>query len=196
MPTIPNARALALAGTLAVSACAHPVPASMEPAMAATATPAAHDARSLLSSLLDLIRATPRVADLTPERLGDAMHAEVKTFGPASYYGFGGRIDANWAYSVTVDQAAADGARLDLMFGPVPANATPEATAICDLDFDQVQHRLTADGFKHEPRYGEHGQILEDVFRAGATELTVRTQNATSRPTVPVRRCVVGITVT
>lgn len=182
MPQSPNAsRLLALAGSLALSACAQsPTAPNEAPAMSPTAvSQAAPDARTLLQSLLELIRQTHRVQDITPERLGTAMGQHVATWGP-SHYGFGGRVTPEWNYSAEVNGTGMNGASMDFSFGPVTPGASPDATGICALDFDAFDKALRDAGFAAQPYYGEHGELLWHRYQRDALSVEVLTKGETA----------------
>ena len=188
--------ALALLGSLALSGCAQTAvstpaeaPPMSAPVAASTATP---DARSLLQSLLDLIVATPRVQDVTPDRLGAAMHQTVQSWGP-SHYGFGGTLTGEWRYALEVDQASMHGPRLDFSFVPATAGTTPVATDICAYDFDAVAALLTASGFRHETRRGEHDRVIDDRFLRDGQTVTVLTRGESDVADKATHRCVVSV---
>lgn len=188
-------RAIALLGSLALSACAQSplstteAPPMSAPAQTSTATP---DARSLLQSWIELIIATPRVQDLTAARLGAAMHLPVQSWSP-THYGFGGALTRDWRYSMEVDQASMHGPRADFSFVPATKGAYPAATDICALDFDAVSRQLTAAGFSHETRRGEHDRVVDERFTRGAQTVTVLTQGEADTADAAHHACIVSV---
>lgn len=172
---------LLMLGMLSISACAQTIKAPVQPSStrkepqmtAMNHQTAQTEAGKLMSGLLALINSSRSIVDFTAERLGNAMDAEVKSFGPG-HFGYGGKLTEQWAYALEVMQESMHGPRLDLEFMNQSPSKDASATGICEVDFDQVSRDLQAHGFSQEPAYGEHGNIIAyDFDRPGLSVTTV-----------------------
>ena len=172
-------RLLALAGSLALSACAHSPSTNEAPAMSTPAVShAATDAPTLLKSMLELIRGTHRVQDITPERLRAVMGLQVETWGPTRF-GFRGDVTPRWRYFADVDVARAQAPGMEFSFVPTAPGSAPDATDLCAFDLDAFDAALRSEGFQGEPHYGEHGEVLWQQYRRGQLSVEVKFQGET-----------------
>lgn len=194
---------LLMLGTLSLSACAQTIKAPAQPSStrkepqmtAMNHQTAQTEAGKLMYGLLTLINTSRSIADFTAERLGQAMNAEAKPFGPG-HFGYGGKLTEQWAYALEVKQESMQGPRLDLEFMDQSPSKDASATGICEVDFDQVSKDLKAHGFSQEPVYGEHGNIIAYHFdRAGLSVTTVVIGEASNPIEKISHQCVRAMTI-
>lgn len=139
------------------------------------------DAEHALLRLLELIRTTPAMRDLTQEKLAQVIGLDFVASG-SGRYGAGERITQDWWYGVELDQTLAAGPRLDFSFNPDQTGAAPSMSEICALDFDRFASELEAMGFTRERYHGEHGRVIHDRFERAGLAVTVYSQQEASAP--------------
>ncbi|MGH8082403.1 MAG: hypothetical protein ACREP7_17635 [Lysobacter sp.] len=137
-----------------------------------TATPAGApklSAEQMLTGLLELIRASKRVEDLTPEHVGQVLGVDVqRARDQPQRYGYGEAVNAQWYQNIDVDLQRTSGARFNFSFDPNPPGTYPPIAELCRLDYKRFTGELEAMGFKRTPYHGEHGRFVNDWFdRAG-----------------------------
>jgi hypothetical protein len=152
---------LALVTLLAASApLTHATEAKETPRMNASA---AHvTAEQAMHGMLELIRATPSVAELTPETMGERLGLPIKRLS-TDHFGYAQPLAGGWAFSVERQQVGTVGPRVDLIFSPVGEDRPP-ATPICTPDFGHFTQELERMGFKRQSAHGEHGRWTYDAF--------------------------------
>lgn len=192
--SVPRVSPLALL-VFALTACAH-VPSPGDPSsrdrsakenasMTTTATAAEAfapqlDAEQSLRRLLDLIRGSRSVQDISAERLREVFGV---TFAEASgRHGFAERLDRDWWSSFELDPNGAYGPRFEFAFRPDPSNANPAASAICALDYKAFAVELEAMGFRHETHRAEHNRILHEQFERPGMTVQVYTRGEAEAP--------------
>lgn len=148
---------------------AYAQPADAEPAHASKAeieyqTQPSLTATQALQRMLELIRSSSRVTDITPETVHRIFGVQAKVIDQ-DRFGYGQRLPGNWAFSL--ERLTGDGiggTRLDLIFDPIPgAQASPLPTT-CEPNFAQFTEALVSMGFSRQSRYGEHGRWIFDAF--------------------------------
>lgn len=123
-------------------------------------------AEQAMRGMLDLIRATPSVAELTPEAMGERLGLPITRLS-ADHFGYAQPLGDGWAFSVERHQVGTVGPRVDLIFSPVGEDR-PIAKPICTPDFSHFTQELERMGFKRNRAYGEHSRWAYDAFdRAG-----------------------------
>lgn len=126
-------------------------------------TASAHvTAEQAMHGLLELIRATPSVAELTPETMGERLGLPIKRLS-TDHFGYAQPLSGGWAFSVERQQVGSLGPRVDLIFSPI-GEGRPAATPICTPDFGHFTKELERMGFKRQRAYGEHGRWIYDAF--------------------------------
>lgn len=175
---------------LALAACAHG-PSSRDRSakenapMTTTATAAEAfapklDAEQSLRRLLDLIRSSRSVSDITAERLREVFGV---SFSEASgRHGFAERLTRDWWSSFELDPNSAYGPRFEFAFRPDPPNANPAASAICALDYKAFAAELEAMGFRHETYRAEHNRIIHEQFERPGMTVQVYTRGEAETP--------------
>lgn len=138
------------------------------------------DAEQSLLRLLDLIRDSRTIRDITAERLQ-------QTFGVAfaadsGRLGFGERLTGDWWSSFEFDPANAYGPRFEFAFRPDPPGTYPPLSDICRIDFDRFAAELTKLGFSRDTHRGEHNRVIHDLFQREGLAVTVRTRGEADDP--------------
>lgn len=136
-------------------------------------------AEQALTRLLELIRSSHSLGDLTAERVSEIMGVQVKRAADGSGdYSFYEPSAPGWLHGF--DFSTKHG-RFNFSFDPVKAGASPDPAAICTPDLAQVASALEAAGFTKTPHYdaappsppeplpfsGErpsHGRLLDYTF--------------------------------
>ncbi len=131
-------------------------------------------AGQLLLRLLELIQTTTSGSDLTLERVSAALREPARTFAPG-HFGYGGALTSEWSYGLEVKQAGTPDARLDLNFIDTGPQQKAQATAICQVDFNQFATALHAAGFARETVRGEHGRTIYHRFERAQLSIKVDT---------------------
>lgn len=138
------------------------------------------DAEQSLLRLLDLIRDSKTIQDITAERLQ-------QTFGVAfaadsGRLGFGERLTKDWWSSFELDPASTYGARFEFSFRPDPPGTYPPLSDICAIDFDRFAAELVKQGFTRETYRGEHNRVIHDLFQRAGLTVTVYTRGEADNP--------------
>lgn len=138
------------------------------------------DAEQSLLRLLELIRGSKTVKDITAGRLQ-------QTFGVAfaedsGRLGFGERLTKDWWSSFELDPAHPYGARFEFSFRPDPPGSYPPASAICAVDFDRFAAELQKMGFGRETYRAEHNRVIHDLFERPGMSVTVYTRGEADSP--------------
>ncbi|WP_418120677.1 hypothetical protein [Variovorax sp. 350MFTsu5.1] len=114
-----------------------------------------------LQRMLELIRSSRSVADVTPASMQRALGVQVKKVD-SQQFGYGQRLPGNWAFGIMRQDVSGAG-RVDLTFSPLPG-MQPVPWSRCEPDFARFTARLASMGFARHSSYGEHGRWLYDVF--------------------------------
>lgn len=156
---------LALLGSLAMSACAHPTPVTTEPPRMSPVAeaPTRANAASLLRSMLELAVDTKRIEEITPEKLASELGLPISKWAEGRY-GASGSVHEEWIYAVDFLQASMNGPRLDLTFAPAKGHQSASIDPGCEVDLETVDQRLQAGGFEGRTEYGEHGQVIQHTY--------------------------------
>lgn len=155
-------------------------PAMTPPATASQAHAPRLDAEQSLLRLLDLIRDSRTLRDVTAERLQ-------RTFGvpfveDSGRLGFGERLTADWWSSFELDPGHAYGPRFEFAFRPDPPGTHPPLTDICAVDFDRFAAELQKMGFSRETYRAEHNRVIHDLFQRPGLSVTVYTRGEADDP--------------
>jgi hypothetical protein len=132
------------------------------------------DAEQSLLRLLDLIRDSKTVADITPARLQ-------ATFGVPfdesnGRFGFAEQLSRDWWSSFELDPKRAYGTQFEFAFRPSQPDAYPAATEICAVDFDRFAAELQKQGFSRETYRAEHNRVIHERFERPGLAVTVYTR--------------------
>ena len=177
-----------------LTACAHaPSPASAASASSAkeifnmTSTAAASqvfaprlDAEQSLLRLLELIRDSKTVQDITAERLQRTF--DVAFAAASGRLGFGERLTRDWWSSLELDPAHPYGARFEFSFRPDPPGTYPPLSDICGINFDRFAAELQTMGFSRETYRAEHNRVIHDLFQRPGLTVTVYTRGEADSP--------------
>ena len=170
---------LVVSAALALTACAHARPVMVTDSMTSDSTPAmaehgaagtpgrASSAEGLLTGVLELIRTSQRLDDVSPARLKAVFGIDVEHARDGSgRYGTGGALAPGWAFGVEVIPPATQGLtpRFSLDIQPAVAGTAPDMGAVCQPDFEQFAARLQATGLQRTPYHAEHGRYLHDEY--------------------------------
>lgn len=138
------------------------------------------DAGQSLLRLLELIRGSKTIADITPARLQSTFGVDftVESGRP----GFGERLTGDWWSSFELDPDNAYGARFEFSFRPNQAGSYPPFTGICQIDFDRFSDELKAMGFSRETYRAEHNRVIHDLFQRDGLTVTVYTRGEADSP--------------
>ncbi|PPT76580.1 hypothetical protein XaplCFBP3122_09025 [Xanthomonas arboricola pv. populi] len=182
-----------LLATLALGACAHtaatPAPAtvtethamtSSSPTHASSATPTAE---GLLSRLLELIKGSKTISDLTPEYLSSTMGQAVHNVkdDDRRYRAFG-VLTNDWSYGFGLEETKLDGRWFEFRFDRNTAGASPPMTEICRLDFDSFTKQLEKMGFARERNVVEDGRWMSDFFTRPGMRIEVFPRGEAAEP--------------
>lgn len=138
------------------------------------------DAEQSLLRLLELIRGSKTVQDITPERLQQVFGVDFAVASGRS--GYGERLTRDWWSSFELDPAHPYGARFEFSFRPDPPGTYPPLTAICSIDFDRFAAELQAMGFSRETYRAEHNRVIHDLFQREGLTVTVYTRGEADSP--------------
>jgi len=183
-----------LFAALGLAACAHaPSPDSSAspgsiqetPAMTSTATASQAfsprlDAEQSLLRLLEMIRGSKTVQDITADRLQQTFGVEFTVASGRS--GFGERLTRDWWSSIELDPDHPYGARVEFSFRPDQAGTYPPLTDICKVDFDRFAAELQKMGFSRETYRAEHNRVIHDLFQRDGLSVTVYTRGEADNP--------------
>lgn len=134
-------------------------------------------AEQALRGVLELIRTSKSVSQLTPDRLEKAMGVPVKRRSDG--YGYTDRLTPQWVYDFSMQEFDSSnhtkGMRFEFSFDAT-AGAPFPMTDICRLDFDHFTAELEVMGYIREPYYDSappadmgqprlpHGRLMYDSF--------------------------------
>ena len=138
------------------------------------------DAEQSLLRLLDLIRESRTIRDITAERLQQTFG--VAFASDAGRLGFGERLTGDWWSSFEFDPANTYGPRFEFTFRPDPPGTYPPLGDICKVDFDRFAAELQTMGFKRETYRGEHNRVIHDLFQREGLTVTVHTRGEADDP--------------
>lgn len=138
------------------------------------------DAEQSLRRLLDLIRGSRSIGEITADRLREVFG--VAFTESSGRHDFAERLDRDWWSSFEFDPNGAYGPRFEFAFRPDPPNANPAATAICALDYQAFAAELEAMGFRHETYRAEHNRILHEQFERPGMTVQVHTRGEAEAP--------------
>jgi hypothetical protein len=184
----------ALFAALGLAACAHSPspdspasPGSTKETSAMTSTATASqafsprlDAEQSLLRLLELIRGSKTIADITPERLHATFGVDFTVDSGRS--GFGERLTREWWSSLELDPSNPYGARFEFSFRPDQAGTYPPFSDICQVDFDRFAAELQKMGFSRETYRAEHNRVIHDLFQRDGLTVTVYTRGEADSP--------------
>lgn len=132
------------------------------------------DAEQSLLRLLDLIRDTKTVADITPDRLQTIFG--VSFAESDGRFGFAEQLSRDWWSSYEWDPTRSYGPQFEFAFRPAQPDAYPTASGICALDFERFAAELQTQGFKRETYRAEHNRVIHDRFERQGLTVTVYTR--------------------
>ena len=138
------------------------------------------DAERSLLRLLDLIRDSRTIRDITAERLQQIFG--VAFASDDGRLGFGERLTGDWWSSFEFDPASTDGPRFEFSFRPDPPGTYPPLSDICKVDFDRFAAELQTMGFKRDTYRGEHNRVIHDLFQREGLTVTVHTRGEADNP--------------
>ncbi len=119
-------------------------------------------AKQALQRMLELIRGSKDIGDITPEYMHKTMGVEIKTVDKDEY-GYGQRLAGNWAWNIQHQQIDSVGPRVDFAFGAMPGTQASPAD-ICEPDFAHFTGELEGMGFSRHSSRGEHNRWTYDYF--------------------------------
>ena len=138
------------------------------------------DAEQSLLRLLDLIRDSKTVQDITDDRLQATFGVAFTT--NSGRLGFAEQITQDWWSSFELDPARAQGAQFEFAFRPSQPESYPAATDICSVDFDRFAAELQKQGFSRETYRAEHNRVIHDLFQRPGLTVTVYTRGEADNP--------------
>lgn len=147
------------------------------------------DAEQSLLRLLDLIRDSRTIADVTPERLQ-------ATFGvpfaeSSGRFGFAEQLSRDWWSSYELNPQRRLGAQFEFAFRPSRPGEYPAATAICAVDFERFAAELQKQGFSRETYRAEHNRVIHERFERPDLAVTVYTRGESdATPEKIIHSCV------
>lgn len=157
----------------------------------------AASAEELLTGVLELLRTSQHLDDISPARLKAVLGIEVEYARDGSgRYGAGGALAPGWTFGVEVIPPGIPGLtpHFSLDIQSAVAGTTPDMGAVCQPDFEQFAARLQAMGLQRTPYRAEHGRYLYDQYAKGPLSIEV-TPGAQLDPATMaiVRTCVRSI---
>lgn len=138
------------------------------------------DAEQSLLRLLELIRGSKTIADITPERLHTIFGVDFTVASGRS--GFGERLTRDWWSSLELDPDHPYGPRFEFSFRPDQTGAYPPFSDICQIDFDHFAAELQKMGFSRETYRAEHNRVIHDLFQRDGLTVTVYTRGEADSP--------------
>lgn len=144
--------------------------------------PPVRSAEDLLRRLLDLLRDSHDIADVSRARVRQAFEVDFEV--DQRRLGFGERLCREWWSSIELDPDGAFGPSFELAFRPDCAGTFPSASSICAIDFDQFAAELKAMGFEHESLMGENGRVVHENFDRDGLSVIVHTRIEAEEPAV------------
>ena len=142
--------------------------------------PPVRPAEDLLRRMLDLLRDSHEITDLTRARIRRAFDVDFEI--DEGRLGFGERLCREWWSSIELDPDGALGPSFELAFRPDCAGTSPAATGICAIDYEQFAAELKAMGFEHESLVGENGRIVHENFDRDGLSVIVHTRGEADAP--------------
>ena len=122
-------------------------------------------AERALGGLLELLRDSRSLADLTEARLEGVLGVPFERAADGKdRIGFGEQVTPDWVHGFELDRAGLHGPTLDYSLHPVVAGAHPDLTAVCGVDFEGFGAAMKAMGFAAEPYRAEHGRLMHVQF--------------------------------
>lgn len=158
-----------------------------------TAAPASADlsATQALERMLDLIRASPRAADMTPDVVQRIVGVPLVQTRPHQF-NYGQRLPGDWAFGVEIGQDETGRPRVDLFIDPIPETpASP--TPGCVPDYERVAGELASMGFARHSWYSSHRQWRYDYFHRDGMTVYVYPRTERSSDGAVVMTCIHGI---
>lgn len=132
------------------------------------------DAEQSLLRLLDLIRDSKTVADITPERLQATFGVP---FGENDgRFGFAEQLSNDWWTTLDLNPKRAYGTQFEFAFRPSRPDEYPAATEICAVDFDRFAAELHKQGFSRDTYRAEHNRVIHERFERPGLAVTVYTR--------------------
>lgn len=158
-------KASLLSAVLSLSACAHspapsPVTAKEAPPMTreSSAVRPRLTAEQALLRLLEIVRTSGTIADLTPERLEQVMEVPISPLGRG--HGHFEQITPYWSYRLSLTHShRISPPNFDITFWPARGIDSPPMTDICQIDYDQFTAELETMGFTRKPYYDPIAQM-------------------------------------
>ena len=138
------------------------------------------DAEQSLLRLLELIRSSKTVQDITAARLQQTF--DVEFTAASGRFGFGEHLTRDWWSSFELDPTHPYGARFEFSFRPDPPGTYPPLTEICSIDFDRFAAQLQVMGFSRETYRAEHNRVIHDLFQRPGLTVTVYTRGEADSP--------------
>lgn len=138
-------------------------------------------AEFLLLRLIDLIKQSKSVHDLTPDAVSAVMQQPVTFFTP-DRFGYRGLLTADWRFTLDVKTVKSVTERLDLDFIDRTPNRSAPATEICQIDFDRFAAEMAKAGFSRTTINGEHGIVVYDRFDRPNLSIKVSTRGEAAEP--------------
>lgn len=132
------------------------------------------DAEHSLLRLLDLIRDSKTVDDITPARLQSAFGVAFAEHD--GRLGFAEQLSRDWWSSFELDPKRAYGTQFEFAFRPSQPEAYPAATDVCAVDFERFAAELQKLGFSRETYRAEHNRVIHDRFERPGLTVTVYTR--------------------
>jgi len=129
------------------------------------------DAEQALSRLVELIRGTRAIGEISAENLHAAFGVPFNENG--GRFGFAEQLSADWWSSLEWDPTRSLGPQFSLTFVPVDPDRHAPATAICGLDFQRFATELQHAGFERETYRTEHSRVIHDRFQRDGLSVTV-----------------------
>jgi|GEM_PF-715663 len=140
-----------------------------------------------LQAMLELIRTSHRVTDITQDTVDRIFGVQTKVTAQDEF-GYGQRLPGNWAFSIQRLVIPGIGTRVDLGFDPIPGTQAAPLTA-CEPNFAQFTGALESMGFSRRTLYREHGRWIGDSFERPGMVVQVYARTAftdTGEPRGPV----------
>ncbi len=132
------------------------------------------DAEQSLLRLLELIRDSKTVQDITPERLQTVFGLSFSE--RSGRLGYGEQLSQDWWSSYELDTKRVYGPQFEFAFRQSQPDANPAATDICAVDFERFSDALKKQGFQHETYRAEHNRVIHERFQRPGLTVTVYTR--------------------
>lgn len=138
------------------------------------------DAEQSLLRLLELIRGTSTVRDISAERLAQTFGVDF--IASSGRLAFSERLTRNWSSSFELDPTYAYGPRFGFSFAANPPGTYPPLTEICEVDFNRFAADLQKMGFSRETYRAEHNRVIHELFQRPGLSVTVYTRGEADSP--------------